>query len=80
MQSEAEIFGAVLKAARQKAGLTVEDLAERIGVTERYIYRLENNGKTLGYAVLCRLIRELAISPDLLFTRRSLRRIPRWTP
>ena len=42
-------------------------MAERIGVTERYIYRLENNGKTPGYAVLCRLIRELAISPDLLF-------------
>lgn len=67
MQSEAEIFGAVLKAARQKAGLTVEALAERIGVTERYIYRLENNSKTRGYAVLCRLIRELAISPALLF-------------
>ena len=67
VQNEAEIFGAVLKAARQEAGLTVEALAERIGVSERYIYRLENNGKTPGYAVLCRLIRELAISPDLLF-------------
>ena len=67
VHSEAEIFGAVLKVARQEAGLTVEALAERIGVTERYIYRLENNGKTPGYAVLCRLIRELAISPDLLF-------------
>jgi transcriptional regulator with XRE-family HTH domain len=67
VQNEAEIFGAVLKAARQEAGLTVEALAERVGVTDRYIYRLENNGKTPGYAVLCRLIRELAISPDLLF-------------
>ena len=67
MQKEAEIFGAVLKTARQKAGLTVEALAERLGVTDRYIYRLENNGKTPGYAVLCRLIRELAISPELLF-------------
>lgn len=67
MQNEAEIFGAVLKTARQKAGLTVESLAERIGVSDRYIYRLENDGKTPGYAVLCRLIRELSISPDLLF-------------
>lgn len=67
VQKEDEIFGAVLKSARQEAGFTVEALAERIGVTERYIYRLENNGKTPGYAVLCRLIRELAISPDLLF-------------
>ena len=66
MQREAEIFGAVLKSARQEAGLTVEALAERVGVTDRYIYRLENNGKTPGYAVLCRLIRELAISPELL--------------
>ena len=67
MQNEAEIFGMVLKAAREKAGITVETLAERVGVTDRYIYRLENNGKTPGYAVLCRLIWELAISPDLLF-------------
>lgn len=63
----AEIFGMVLKAARQRAGLTVEVLAEKVGVTDRYIYRLENNGKTPGYVILCRLIRELAISPDLLF-------------
>ena len=48
VQNEAEIFGAVLKAARQEAGLTVEALAERIGVRERYIYRLENNGSTPG--------------------------------
>jgi transcriptional regulator with XRE-family HTH domain len=67
VQNEAEIFGAVLKSARLKAGLTVEALAERVGVTDRYIYRLENNGKTPGYAVLCRLIQELAISPDMLF-------------
>lgn len=67
MQNEAEIFGAVLKVARQKAGLTVEALAEKVSVSDRYIYRLENGGKTPGYAVLCRLIRELAISPDLLF-------------
>lgn len=67
MQNEAEIFGAVLKAARQEAGLTVETLAERIGVSERYIYRLENNGSTPGYALLYKLIRELAISPDSLF-------------
>lgn len=67
VQNEAEIFGAVLKAARQEAGLTVEALAERIGVSERYIYRLENNGSMPGYALLYKLIRELAISPDLLF-------------
>lgn len=67
MQKETEIFGTVLKAARQKAGLTVEALDEKVSVSDRYIYRLENDGKTPGYAVLCRLIRELSISPDLLF-------------
>lgn len=67
VQNEAEVFGAVLKSARQEAGLTVEALAERVGVTDRYIYRLENNGSTPGYALLYKLIRELAISPDLIF-------------
>ena len=48
VQKETEISGTVLEAARQEAGLTVEVLAERIGVTERYITGLRTTGKHRG--------------------------------
>lgn len=60
-------LGDVIKAARQKSGLTIEELANRIDITVRYLYRIENEGKKPSYDVLYKLIRELAISPDSIF-------------
>lgn len=57
----------ILKAARQHADITVEKLAEKIGVTERYLYRVENENRKPSYDVLFKLIRELSISPDSIF-------------
>lgn len=42
-------------------------MAEKIGITERYLYRIENEGKKPRYDVLYKLIRELSIDPDLIF-------------
>ncbi|MEX0813530.1 MAG: helix-turn-helix transcriptional regulator [Chitinophagales bacterium] len=41
--SASEKFGTLIKAARIKAGLTQEQLAERCGTSRFYISRLENN-------------------------------------
>lgn len=60
-------LGDVIKAARQKSGLTIEELANRIDITVRYLYRIEHEGKKPSYDVLYKLIRELAISPDSIF-------------
>jgi transcriptional regulator with XRE-family HTH domain len=59
--------GFILKAARERAGITVEALAETANVSKRYIYRIENEGKKPSYDVLHHLIRALDMSPDLLF-------------
>ena len=45
MQNEHETLGEIIKNARIKADITVEDLAAKVGVTERFIYRIENEGK-----------------------------------
>lgn len=42
-------------------------LAEKVDRTERYMYRLENEGKKPSYDVLFALIRELSIPSDLIF-------------
>lgn len=67
MHNQPDTLGTVIKSAREKAGLTVEALCERIGITERYLYRIENEGKKPRYDVLYKLIRELSIEPNNIF-------------
>jgi transcriptional regulator with XRE-family HTH domain len=67
VQMQHEILGDVVKAARQRSKITIETLAERVNVTDRYLYRIENEGQKPSYDVLCKLIRELAIDPNLIF-------------
>ena len=67
MHNTPETLGEILKSARQRADITMETLADKVGITERYLYRIENEGKKPSYDVLYKLIRELAISSDLIF-------------
>ena len=41
-----ETPGNIIKQARQSSGITMEELADRIGITTRYLYRIENEGKS----------------------------------
>ena len=57
----------IIKAARDKSDLTVEELTDRVGITERYLYRIENEGKIPTFEVLKKIVRELAIDGNLIF-------------
>ena len=67
MQNTPEILGDIIKAARQRSGITMEELAYKVGVTERYLYRIENENKKPSFDVLFQLIRKLSIFPDEIF-------------
>lgn len=67
MHTNTDMLGNVIKQARQRADVTIESLAEKVGVTDRYIYRIENEGKKPSYEVLCKIIQALHIDPDLIF-------------
>ena len=60
-------LGDNIKKSREKAGITIEALANKLEITERYLYRIENEGKKPSFEILYKLIRELSISPDLIF-------------
>lgn len=60
-------LGDIIKNAREKSGITIESLANKVEITERYLYRIENENKKPSFEVLYRLVRELSISPDLIF-------------
>ena len=67
MHTNTDMLGNVIKQARQRADITIESLAERVGVTDRYIYRIENEGKKPSYDILSKIIQVLHIDPDLIF-------------
>ena len=67
VQKQPETPSEIIKAARDKSDLTVEELTARVGITERYLYRIENEGKAPKLDVLKKLVRELAIDGNLIF-------------
>ena len=67
MHTEHETLGDIIKSARQKADITIEELANRVNITERYLYRIENEGKKPSFDVLRKLVRELSILPESIF-------------
>lgn len=67
MHKEHETLGDIIKSARQKADITIEELANRVNITERYLYRIENEGKKPSFDVLRKLVRELSILPESIF-------------
>ena len=67
MQKQPETLGEIIKVAREKSDLTVEELTTRSGISERYLYRIENEGKVPKFEVLKKLVRELAIDANSIF-------------
>ena len=59
MQKQPETPGEIIKAAQEKSDLTVEELTDRVGIPERYLYRIENEGKIPKFEVLKKLVRML---------------------
>ena len=62
-----EMLGNVIKEARQRSGLTMEEIPHGVRITPPYLYRFENEGKKPSFEILYALIRELSIAPDLIF-------------
>jgi transcriptional regulator with XRE-family HTH domain len=67
VHNKPETLGHIIKTARENAGITIEALANKVDITERYLYRIENEGKKPSFDVLHKLVRELNISTDSIF-------------
>lgn len=59
-QEEFETFkiGVLIQEARKKQHLTQQQLADKVGTTKNYIYRIENNASDIQLSTLMRIIRE----------------------
>ena len=60
-------FGNIVKSARENSRMTVEELAEKLDLTDRHIYKIESGEKHPSFKVLYQLVRTLSINPDSIF-------------
>ena len=67
MQEKPEKSGELVKSFRTRAGLTIEKAAGLADITERYLYRIENEGKIPSFEVVCKLVETLSIPGDFVF-------------
>jgi transcriptional regulator with XRE-family HTH domain len=63
------MLGEILREAREKAGLSQEQLAFRAGVDRTYISQLENDKKSPTVQTLFRICRAMKESPGKVITR-----------
>lgn len=71
MHTNPETLGDIIKYYRERSEYTVEELANIIGITERYLYRIENEGKKPSFKILERFIKILSIPPSKIFFPKS---------
>lgn len=65
-------LGEVIKTSRLNMGLTRDQLAEKIGISPRYLMSIEHENKKPSYDVLFRLIRYLTINANDIFFPESI--------
>jgi transcriptional regulator with XRE-family HTH domain len=63
------MLGEILRAAREKAGLSQEQLAFRAGLDRTYISQLENDKKSPTVQTLFRLCGAMKTSPAAVIAR-----------
>jgi len=63
------MLGDILRAAREKAGLSQEQVAFRAGVDRTYVSQLENDKKSPTVQMLFRLCAALNASPATVIAR-----------
>lgn len=65
-ESELRSFGALIVRKRMQRGISSEELAGRIGVSQSSLSRIENGGREPRFEIVRRLHRELDIADDVL--------------
>lgn len=62
-------FGQTIKEYRVKAGLTQEQLSEELGISLKYISRLENGYGGIKTQTLIKCMNILGIEPNIIFSK-----------
>jgi len=64
---DARICGAIIRQYRVQKGYTYEQLAARIGVSDRFVRMIENGEKYMSVDTIIRVSKTINVSTDILF-------------
>jgi transcriptional regulator with XRE-family HTH domain len=67
VHSDSEVLGKLVKEKRLEKSLSLQKLAEQIGIGTRHIFSIEHEGGNPSYKVLRELIYTLELPPDDIF-------------
>ena len=63
-----KVFGNILREFRIKSGLTQEQISEQLGISLKYISRIENGNNGVKTQTLINYMNILGINPDTLYS------------
>lgn len=63
-----KIFGKILREFRIKSGLTQEQLSEKLGISLKYISRIENGNNGIKTQTLIKYMNILGVTPNTLYS------------
>ena len=63
-----KFFGKIIKEYRLKSGITQEKLSEELGISIKYVSRLENGYSGIKRQTLINCMNLLGISPNIIFS------------
>ena len=64
MREEIENYGLIIKSARMESGYSRDALAEKVGISPRYLQSIENKNQIPSFKIISKLFCELHISLD----------------
>lgn len=56
-----------LRRMREERGLTLQQLADAVGITKPYLWQIENGKRRLSYALAVKIASVLETTPDEVF-------------
>ena len=62
-----KIFGSILKQYRKEAGFTQAEMAEKLGISEKYVSRVETGIGGISKETLAKYMNILGISPNTIY-------------
>ena len=63
-----KVFGNILREFRIKSGLTQEQISEQLGISLKYISRIENGNNGVKTQTLINYMNILGINPNILYS------------
>lgn len=67
MTNNEKYIGGLIKQAREQCGLKLDELSEKVGISERYLQKIENEGNIPSYKTLKKIILALSMDSNCLF-------------